>query len=217
MLMENAVKHTKDVFITFLRLYFNNPKNYKNKLPTQISDEHFLEASFYDSEPEQLRKWPTVIISASTGNMITSGLGDMCSEIRDPRTGSIIAYRYQGIYEFAITIDIGCRNPLDREVFTDLIAKALRFGLRRFIQNQGVIIKDVSYGGESTIDYNSDKVYVSQLRINTWSTWIEDVDLLDPNEFNVNVDMNLKIEDEIIKNNPVVRDEKQFEKNGENN
>lgn len=217
MLMENAVKHTKDVFITFLRLYFNNPKNYKNKLPTQISDEHFLEASFYDSEPEQLRKWPTVIISASTGNMITSGLGDMCSEIRDPRTGSIIAYRYQGIYEFAITIDIGCRNPLDREVFTDLIAKALRFGLRRFIQNQGVIIKDVSYGGESTIDYNSDKVYVSQLRINTWSTWIEDVDLLDPNEFNVNVDMNLKVEDEIIKNNPVVRDEKQFEKNGENN
>jgi hypothetical protein len=216
MLMENAIKHTKDVFITFLRIYFNNPANYKNKLPIQISDEHFKETAFYDSEPEELRTFPTVIISASTGNMITSGLGDMCTEIKDPRTSAIIAYRYQGIYEFAITIDIGCRNPLDREVFTDLVAKALRFSLRRFIQNQGVIIKDVSYAGETTIDYNSDKIYVSQLRINTWSTWIEDVDLLDPNEFNVNVDMNLKVDDKWIEHNPVTRDEKNIEKNGEN-
>ena len=216
MLMENAIKHTKDVFIQFLRLYFNNPKNYMNKLPSQISDAHFTEASFYDSEPEQLRAFPTVIISASTGNMVTSGLGDMCTEIKDPRTGAIIAYRYQGIYEFALTIDIGCRNPLDREVFTDLVAKALRFSLRRYIQNQGVIVKDLSYAGETTIDYNSDKIYVSQLRINTWSTWIEDVDLLDPNEFNANVDMNLKVDDKWIEHNHVARDEKNNKKNGEN-
>ena len=192
MLMEDAIKHTKDVFITFLRLYFNNPKNYRNKLPRQISDDHFTHAVFYDSEPEELREFPTVILSAGSGNMVTTGLGDMGREVIDPRTGAIIAYRYVGVYEFSITVDIGCRNPLDREVFTDLVAKALRFSLRRYIQNQGIIIKDASYAGETTIEYNSDKIYISQLRFNTWSTWIEDVDLLDPNEFNIQIQMELE-------------------------
>jgi hypothetical protein len=214
MLMENAIKHTKDVFITFLRLYFNNPKNYKNKLPRQISDNHFTEAVFYDSEPEELRKFPTVILSATSGNMITSGLGDMCSEVTDPRTGSIIAYRYQGFYEFTVTIDIGCKNPLDREVFTDLITKALRFSLRRYIQNQGIIIKDASYAGETTIDYNSDKIYISQVRFNTWSTWIEDVDLLDPNEFNMKLQFGL--EDIGKKTFESTTVEKNSNRNGEN-
>lgn len=188
------MKHTKDVFIEFLRIYFNNPKNYYKKLPKQISDKHFSEAVFYDSEPEKLRSFPCVIITGSGGNLVTSGLGDMCSEVLDPRTGTIIAYRYQGIYEFSLTLDIACRNTLDREVFTDFIAKALRFSLRRYIQNQGIIIKDASYAGETTLEYDSDKIYVSQLKVNTWSTWIEDVDLLDPDEFNINVSMNTKFE-----------------------
>ena len=192
MLMENAIKHTKDVLIQFLRLYFNNPKNYRKKLPSQISDEHFVQTAFYDAEPEELRQFPTVIITASSGNMVTSGLGDMCSEVLDPRTGSVIAYRYQGIYEFSIAIDIGCKTPLESEVLTDLIAKAVRFSLRRYIQNQGVIIKDGSYAGEKTIEYNSDKIYVTQLRFNTWSTWIEDVDLLDPDEFNIDMSMSMR-------------------------
>lgn len=194
--MENALKHTKDVFIQFLRIYLNNPKNYRNKLPQQISDEHFTQCSVYDAEPEEIRQFPTIIITAGSGNMVTSGLGDMCSEVIDPRTGSIIAYRYQGIYEFSVTIDIGCKNPLDSEVLTDIIAKALRFSLRRYIQNQGVIIKDASYTGQSTIDYNSDKVYVTQLKFNTWSTWIEDVDLLDPDEFNLNMSMRVDMKNQ---------------------
>lgn len=195
MLMENAMKHTKDVLIRFLRLYFNNPKNYKNKLPPQISDEHFKDMPIYDAEPEELRQLPTVIITSGSGNMVTAGLADMCSEILDPRNGSIIAYRYQGFYEFNIVIDIGTRNPLEREVLTDLISKAIRFSLRRFIQNQGIIIKDASYAGETTVQYNSDKIYVSQLRFNTWSCWVEDVDLLDPNEFNINMSMTVEKED----------------------
>ena len=193
MLLEDAIKHTKDVFITFLRVYFNNPKNYRNKLPRQISDEHFTNAVFYDSEPEELREFPVVILSAGNGNMVTTGLGDMGREVLDPRTGTVIAYRYEGVYEFSITLDIACRNPLDREVFTDLVAKALRFSLRRYIQNQGIIIKDASYAGETTAEYNSDKIYISQLKFNTWSTWIEDVDLLDPNEFNIQIETAMKM------------------------
>lgn len=217
--MENALKHTKDVFIQFLRIYLNNPKNYRNKLPQQISDEHFTDCAIYDAEPEELRKFPTIIITAGSGNMVTSGLGDMCSEVIDPRTGSIIAYRYQGIYEFSLTIDIGCKNPLDSEVLTDILAKALRFSLRRYIQNQGVIIKDASYSGQTTIEYNSDKIYVTQLKFNTWSTWIEDVDLLDPDEFNINMSMRVDMGKE-GKSDPITfykEEGKQIQNNGEQN
>jgi hypothetical protein len=191
---EDALKHTKDVFIQFLRLYLNNPKNYRKKLPQQISDNHFTECDIYDAEPEELRKFPTIIITSNSGKMIRTGIGNnMCSEVIDPRTGSVIAFRYQGFYEFSLTVDIGCKNPLDNEVLTDIVAKALQFSLFRAIQNQGIIIKDCSYVGQTTLEYNSDKIYVSQLRFDTWSTWIEDIDLLDPDEFNMDLSMTTRL------------------------
>lgn len=189
MLLENAVRHAKDVLITFLRLYFENPKHYRLKLPAQISDELFKGTVFYDAEPEELRSLPAVIITNASGNMVTAGLGDMGSEIRDARTGAVLAYRYQGFYELTFNIDVGCRSPLEREVLADLVAKALRFDLRRFIQNNGVLIKDLSYGGEGAVDYDSDKIYTSQLRLNTWSNWVEDRELLDIDEFDIKVSM----------------------------
>ena len=185
MIVEHAERHIKDVIISFLRLYFRNPKNYMHKLPRQISKDYFAKAVFFDTEPEELREFPLAIITTFSGTMVTAGLSDFCQEIKDPRSGSIIAYRYQGFYEFGVQIDIGCKNTLERETFADLIAKALRFSLRRFIQNQGIIIKNVSYSNESTIDYNSDKIYIASIKLDTWSSWIEDVELLDPNEFSL--------------------------------
>ena len=187
--MENAVKHSKDVFILMLRAYFGNKKNYRNKLPHILNEDVFVNTVFYDAEPQELRSFPFAIISNTSGSMVTAGLGDMSAEIRDPRTSTIMAYRYQGFYELALSIDICCQSPLEREVLTDFIAKAIRFDLRRFIQNNGVIVKDLSYGGETTAEYNSDKIYISQLKVNTWSNWVEDRELLDPNEFNIRVTM----------------------------
>lgn len=191
MIIEHAERHIKDVIIAFLRLYFRNPKNYRHKLPKQIPEDLFAGSEFYDTEPEQLRKFPTVIVTTFSGQMVTAGLSDFCQEIKDPRTGQIIAWRYQGFYEFGVQVDIGCKNTLEREVFADLVAKALRFSLRRFIQNQGIIIKNVSYAGESSIDYNSDKIYIASIRIDTWSSWVEDVELLDPNEFTLKTNMSM--------------------------
>ena len=185
MVIEHAERHIKDVIIAFLRLYFRNPKNYIHKLPKQIPDTLFANAVFYDCEPEELRKFPTVIVTSFAGSIVTAGLSDFCEEILDPRTKQVIAWRYQGFYEFGIQIDIGCKNTLEREVFADLIAKALRFSLYRFIQNQGIIIKNVSYSGESSIEYNSDKIYIASIKLDTWSSWVEDVELLDPNEFSL--------------------------------
>jgi hypothetical protein len=191
MVIEHAERHIKDVIIAFLRLYFRNPKNYRHKLPRQIPEDRFKDAVFYDCEPEQLRKFPTVIVTTFGGSMVTMGLSDFCQSIHDPRDGHTIAWRYQGAYEFTTQIDIGCKTTLEREVFADLLSKALRFSLRRFIQNQGIIIKNVSYSGDSSIEYNSDKIYVASIKIDTWSSWIEDVEMLDPNEFSIRGVMSL--------------------------
>lgn len=189
MLREDAIRHAKNVFVTFLRLYFENPRHYRNKLPRQISDELFKTTVFTAAEPEELRSLPMVIITAASGNIVTAGLGDMGTEIRDVRTGAVVAYRYEGFYELSFNIDVGCRTPLEREVLADLVAKAIRFDLRRFMQNNGILVKDLSYAGESVVDYNSDKIYTSQLRVNTWSSWVEDRQLLDPDEFDVHITM----------------------------
>ena len=54
------------------------------------------------------------------------------------------------------------------------------------------MVKDVSYGGETTAEYNSDKIYIAQLKVNSWSNWVEDRQLLDPDEFNIRVTMDTK-------------------------
>jgi ribosomal protein L5 len=214
-IIEHADRHIKDVIIAFLRLYFRNPKNYRHKLPKQIPEDRFKDTSFYDCEPEKLRKFPTVIVTTFGGSMVTMGLSDFCQAVTDPRTGHTIAYRYQGGYEFTTQIDIGCKTTLEREVLADLISKALRFSLRRFIQNQGIIIKNVSYAGDSSIEYNSDKIYLASIKIDTWSSWVEDVELLDPEEFTLKAAMSLKDDamEKTFSNNNVT--EKDYEKNNE--
>ena len=189
MIKEDAIRHAKDVLVTFLRLYFNNPRHYRAKLPKQISDELFSKTIITAAEPEHLREMPMIVITNTAGNMVTAGLGDMGMEVRDVRTGAVTHYRYEGFYELSFNIDVGCRTPLEREVLADLTAKAIRFDLRRFMQNNGLLVKDLSYAGETVVDYNSDKIYASQLRVNTWSTWVEDRALLDPDEFDIKITM----------------------------
>lgn len=187
MFVENALKHTKDVIVYYLRSYFANYKNYSRKIPQQISEDLFTKAIFYDTEPEQLRSFPVAILVGGSGRMVTSGLSDFAQEIVDPRSGELIAYRYNGIYEFSFVIELGCRSTLEREVFTDLVAKALRHSLRRYMEAEGVLVTTLDYGGESIVNYDSNHIYVSQLKVTTWSTWFEDEELLPNDGFNVRV------------------------------
>lgn len=214
MIIEHAERHIKDVIIAFLRLYFRNPKNYRHKLPKQIPEDRFVKAAFYDCEPEKLRQFPTVIVTTFGGSMVTMGLSDFCQSIHDPRDGHTIAWRYQGAYEFVTQIDIGCKTTLEREVFADLVSKALRFSLRRFIQNQGIIIKNVTYAGDSSIEYNSDKIYIASIKIDTWSSWIEDVEALDVTEFSLKAVMSLKDNEDSKEFSQEPHDE-DFNQNGE--
>lgn len=181
-LRASALKYTKDVIIMFLRGFLENYDNYRKFCPKDFSS-----AKIFDKEPNELREFPLVIVSGGNGQMITGGLQDFAHELTN-EYGDLIGYRYGGMYEFNISIDIGTRSTRDRELFSDLIAMALRVHLRRYIEKEGIIIKDMRYGGESEVPYDSDKVYITSIQFATWSEWYQDIDLLDIGNINISFD-----------------------------
>lgn len=182
----SALKYTKDVIIKYLRGFLANYENYQNFCPKDFS-----QAMIFDKEPNELRQFPLVIVSGSSGQIVTAGLQDFAHEIQN-EYGDLLGYRYGGMYEFNISIDIGTKSTKDRELFSDLIAMALRVYLKRYIETDGIIIKDMRYSGESEVPYDSDKVYVCSIQFATWSEWYQDIDLLDITEINLDFDGNKK-------------------------
>lgn len=179
----SALKFTKDILIQYLRGFLANYENYSSFCQKDYSEI----AGVYDIEPNELRKFPLVIITGSSGQVITGGLQDFVEELYD-EVGDLRAYRYGGMYEFNITINIATRSTLDREQFSDLVAMALRVLIRRHIEREGIIIKDMRYGGESELTYESEKIYTSNIQFTTWSQWYQDVDLLDIGKINLEFD-----------------------------
>lgn len=178
----NAIKHTKDVLIKYLRGYLSNPNNYSYF----CEGRDFSETLIYDKDPNDLRKLPAVVITGGTGQLITGGLSDFAEEVRDPITGELTSHRFAGMYEFNLQIDIGTKTTKERELLSDLVTLAYRVHLRRFIESEGVIVKDMRYGGEAEEMSDSDKIYVSTIQITTWSEWIQDVELITLEDLNIN-------------------------------
>lgn len=189
MVIQNGLTKIKTVIISNLRQYFNNTSNYAHLLPSQITAEIFKEMNIYDTNPEQLETFPMVVISGSNGRMITGGIsGDFASEVYD-ENGDIEGYLYGGMYEFSIEVEVGTKSTLEREVLMDLVSSALRFSVRRNIERQGVLIKEMSYGGENKIPYTSDFIYTSTLNLQTFSEWYDYHKLLPITEVGVNLDV----------------------------
>ena len=110
MLNWRALKHTKDVLISHLRMFYNNYENYQYLLPMQIDYDHYVNMDIFDTEPQKLRNFPLIILNGSGGKLITTGLSDLASEVYDPRDDNVIGYKYGGIYEFNFNLEIGTRR-----------------------------------------------------------------------------------------------------------
>lgn len=171
-LQQNAITQTKDQLIKHLRAFLKDPNNYIN-----ITNTDYSEAQIFDKEPTQLRKFPSILIVAINGNYINSGIGDISGELYD-EFGNCIGFRYSGMFELPITIEVATRTSKERDLLIDLLSLALRVLLRRHLEAAGILIKDMKYGGESEIQYDSNKVYVATLQFVTWSEWYRDVNLL---------------------------------------
>lgn len=187
-----ALNKTKEVIVKYLKLYLKNPNNYRHLVPEELDPKRYADTDIYVTEPQQLRSFPVVIITGTSGDMITAGLGDMALEVHNPYTDDLVAYKYGGIYEFNLTIEIGTRSTLDREIFTDLVTQALRYAVRRKMEAEGVLVKSMRYGGETSVKYDSNNIYVSQINLSTWSEWYENAELLPAESFDIDIHLDDK-------------------------
>lgn len=184
MLHENAITKTKDVLIDYLRKFLINRDNY-----VQICEADYTDVEIFDKEPNVLRKFPSILITAMSGNYINSGIGDIACELYDD-DGEFIGYRYSGMFDLPITIELATRSSKDRDILADLITMTLRVLMRRQLELAGILVKDMKYAGESEILYDSDKVYIATIQFSTWSEWYKDVTLLPL--IGIDVDANYK-------------------------
>lgn len=171
MMKANAVTNVKDNIIKYLREFFANKENY-NEYGFDLSD-----MEIFDKQPLVLQSFPSVLISAVNGNYITSGLGDISQELLDD-DGMCIGYRYSGMLELPVTIEVASRTTPERDRLIDLLSITLRVLIRRQLEYEGILIKDMRYGGESEIMYDSDKLYIASIQFTTWSEWYKDVTFL---------------------------------------
>jgi hypothetical protein len=158
-------------------MYFQNKQNYLNLLPSNMNDTVFDGMKIYDTTPEDLLKFPLLVVSGSNGSMITSGLGDFASEIYDSQ-GDLDGYLYGGQYNFSIIIEIVTKTTLEREVLSDIVTSALRFSIRRKMEAHGVLITDMQYGSEATLKYDSNLVYQVPINLTVWAEWYDAFKLL---------------------------------------
>lgn len=182
-----AVKRTKDVVIRGLRDFFNNPDNYAHLLPKQLSYDVFIDMPIFDSFAEQLTKFPMIVVSNISGRMIAGGISNDFAYEHYNHDGELEGHVYGGMYEFSLEVEIGTKTTLEREVLMDITTSALRFSLRRRLEYYGILIKEMSYGGENQIPYNSDMVFTSTLNMQTYSEWYEYYRLLPVKNINGNV------------------------------
>lgn len=157
-------------------------------IPPQLTIDHVKDIQVYDTEPNTLEKFPMIVVNSGSGNIISGGLGDMSIELTN-EYGDLIGYRYGGMYELTITLEIATRSTFDREFLADMIAMALRVQLRRKLESVGILIKDVKFTGESSLQLNSDKIYVSNLTLSIWSEWYDNVELIPIDEVNIGLDL----------------------------
>lgn len=184
MLDQKAITATKNTIIEHLRGFLFNVDNYKS-----IVNRDFSNAMVYDKEPTVLRQFPAILITAMSGNYITSGLGDVSMELYD-EYGDFYGYRYSGMFELPITIELATKTTVERDILVDLVSMALRVLLRRHLESKGILVKDMRYGGEGEIQYDSDKIYIATLNLTTWSEWYRDVTALPLTGIDVDINYN---------------------------
>lgn len=198
MVSYNGLKHTKDVLLSGLRSFFNNTSNYKHLLPEQIPESAFLNMNIYDTHPQSLRTFPMIVLAQSGGRYASHSIGnDFASEMYNDE-GQLEGYLYLNFYDFSFEVEVGTKTTLEREVLMDITASALRWSLRRRMEYYGVIVREVTYGGENKIQYDSDFIYTSMINVQTYSEWTEYYKLLPITE--------VKSEQEVI--NPYSQEEK---------
>jgi hypothetical protein len=78
---------------------------------------------------------------------------------------------YAGAWEQTFNVQIAAESIPDREELSDIVSSFLISTARIPVQDAGLLMKNVSFGGESEEDWANDKVYIQSINVETFSEW----------------------------------------------
>ena len=186
---KTALQYTKETIVKYLRAYIYNAENYSHFLDNnKITVEDIKKCKVYDGTPDVLTNFPMVVISGANGNIQSAGLSDFKQEQYN-EFGDVIGYLYGGWYDLNLTLECATLSSYQSEFFEDFLVHALRIYLYRPLEQSGILIKQVNYNGENTVNDKNNIIFVSNISIQVWTQWSEYIDLLDLKGVNLEFDV----------------------------
>jgi hypothetical protein len=84
---------------------------------------------------------------------------------------------FAGGWDQTFDVLIAAESTLDREELSDIVSSYLIGVARQPLQEAGLFVKTVSYGGEKEDDWANEKIYMQSITVETFSEWRREIPL----------------------------------------
>jgi hypothetical protein len=82
---------------------------------------------------------------------------------------------FAGGWDQTFEVLVAAESTLDREELSDIVSSHLIGVARQPLQDAGLLVKTVSYGGEREEDWANDKIYIQPISVETFSEWRREI------------------------------------------
>lgn len=84
---------------------------------------------------------------------------------------------FAGGWDQTFEVLVAAESTLDREELSDIVSSYLIGVARQPLQDAGLFVRTVSYGGEREEDWANDKIYMQPITVETFSEWRREIPL----------------------------------------
>ena len=138
-----------------------------------ISDVYSYGIRISDLE-QPVKKLPYIGVGHTSSNQYHIGLNQLQERLYDDN-GKLIGELWAGGWEGTFQIQIAAESTIEREELADLSSMYLIYIKREQLRENGVLIRNMSIGGESEEPYGSDYIYLTTLTLDIWTEWWEQI------------------------------------------
>jgi len=175
MLFYKGLSEIKDDILGALKILFSFDEEFNYNLVNPQAS--YLK--IWDGFPREGRSYPCVVITNATIKPKIWGIGDEFREYTNVGQGTVSgigmtpAKEFGGSLEFKIDFDCAAESIQEREQLADRVTMGLNWMCRKYLEEGGIIVVDVSSSGEMEKEIGNDKVFVNAVSANVWVEWSE--------------------------------------------
>ena len=166
----------QNILVDFLRYAFINNTDYPYlSNPDGTTDLDNTQIDVYRSYPKVLTSYPIIIVSSPVipeltrtlgGDLISESWGDTGDGVR-----GVCFQQFGNIAELEFTIDVIGNTESERDRIASYIINAIRIIHRKYLEDRGIDVMDVSKGSTTIKPYGSGYTYSLPISVNLWAEW----------------------------------------------